>query len=57
MLGAMDKTYYDDYKKEHPEVTEELEGFTEYDNVLGTGSESLVSVPAMLTLPVLMVPV
>ena len=49
MLGAMDKTYYDDYKKEHPEVTEELEGFTEYDNVLGTGSESLVSVPAMLT--------
>ncbi|MBQ4239418.1 MAG: hypothetical protein II698_08915 [Ruminococcus sp.] len=49
MLGAMDKTYYDDYKKEHPEVTDELEGFTEYDNVLGTGSESLVSVPAMLT--------
>lgn len=49
MLGAMDKTYYDDYKKEHPEVTEELTGFTEYDNVLGTGSESLVSVPAMLT--------
>ena len=49
MLGAMDKTYYDDYKKEHPEVTKELTGFTEYDNVLGTGSESLVSVPAMLT--------
>ena len=49
MLGAMDKTYFDDYKKEHPEVTEELTGFTEYDNVLGTGSESLVSVPAMLT--------
>ena len=49
MLGAMDKTYYDDYKQEHPEVTEELTGFSEYDNVLGTGSESLVSVPAMLT--------
>ena len=49
MLGSMDKSYYDAYKESHPEITEELEGFTEYDNVLSAGSDSLVSVPAMLT--------
>ncbi len=49
LLGSMDKSYYDSYKKAHPEVTETLKGFTEYDNVLATGSDALVSVPAMLT--------
>lgn len=49
ILGSMDKSYYDEYKEDHPEVTKQLSGFTEYENVLSTGSDSLVSVPAMLT--------
>ena len=49
IVGSMDKEYYDDYLSSHPEVKEELTGFTEYDNVLSAGSDSLVSVPAMLT--------
>ena len=49
LLDSMDKSYYDAYKENHPEIEEKLTGFTEYDNVLSTGSESLVSVPAMLT--------
>lgn len=49
ILGSMDKSYYDNYKLYHPEVTEELTGFTEYKNVLATGSDSLESIPSMLT--------
>lgn len=49
ILGSMDKSYYDNYKRYHPEITEELTGFTEYKNVLATGSDSLESVPSMLT--------
>lgn len=49
LLGSMDKSYYDSYIKEHPDVKEALTGFTEYDNVLAAGSDALVSVPAMLT--------
>ena len=49
VLGSMDKSYYDSYLEKHPEVKEKLGGFTDYTNVLATGSESLVSVPAMLT--------
>ena len=49
VLGSMDKSYYDNYKKSHPEIEEELTGFTEYNNVLATGSDSLISVPSMLT--------
>lgn len=49
VLSAMDKSYYDAYKEEHPEVSEQLEGFTEYDNVLATGSDALVSLPSLLT--------
>ena len=49
MLGSMDKSYFDAYKENHPEVKDELTGFTEYSNVLSAGSDSLVSVSAMLT--------
>lgn len=49
ILGSMDKAYYDQYLEDHPEVTEQLAGFTEYNNAMATGSDSLVSVPAMLT--------
>ena len=49
ILGSMDKEYYDEYKEAHPEITKQLTGFTEYTNVASTGSDSLVSIPAMLT--------
>lgn len=49
ILSAMDQSYYDSYKEAHPEIEEQLAGFTEYDNVLATGSDSLVSIPSMLT--------
>ena len=49
VLGSMDKSYYDAYKQAHPEIEEQLRGFTEYTNALGTGSDQLVSMPSMLT--------
>lgn len=49
VLGSMDKSYYDDYKASHPEITEQLAGFTEYDNVLAAGSDALEAMPSMLT--------
>lgn len=49
ILGSMDKEYYDEYKKDHPEIEKQLSGFTEYTNTTSTGSDSLVSIPAMLT--------
>ena len=49
ILGSMDKSYYDAYKEAHPEIEEQLKGFTEYQNVLGTGSDPLVSMPSILT--------
>ena len=49
VLGSMDKSYYDAYKKDHPDIEQKLAGFTEYTNVSAAGSDSLVSVPAMLT--------
>ena len=49
VLSSMDQQYYESYKKKHPEIADELTGFTEYTNALSTGSDSLVSIPAMLT--------
>ena len=49
VLGSMDAAYYQEYKENHPEAEEALEGFTEYDNVMSTGSDSLVSFPSMMT--------
>ena len=49
LLSSMDAKYYDSYKKAHPDITEELDGFTEYDNALSGGSDTLVSLPLMLT--------
>ena len=49
VLNSMDAEYYTAYKEAHPQITEQLTGFTEYENALGTGSDSLVSFPSMLT--------
>ena len=49
ILGSMDASYYTDYLKANPDVEYSLKGFTEYRNVLGTGSDSLVSLPSMMT--------
>ena len=49
ILGSMDQTYFEDYKKAHPDITDTLNGFTEYDEALASGSESMVSIPSMLT--------
>ena len=49
IMGNMDADYYASYKKEHPETEEKLSGFTEYDNALAAGSDTLVSLPYMLT--------
>ena len=49
ILGSMDQSYYEDYKKKHPEITKTLSGFTEYDSALASGSDPLVSIPSMLT--------
>ena len=49
VMSSMDQSYYETYKQAHPEVKEALEGFTEYDCALATGSGSMVSFPSMLT--------
>lgn len=49
ILGKMDASYYKEYKKEHAEEIGYLNGFTEYTNVLAAGSDSLVSLPSMMT--------
>ena len=49
IMGNMDADYYASYKKEHPEIEEKLTGFTEYENALAAGSDTLVSLPYMLT--------
>jgi len=49
LLSSTDAKYYDFYKKAHPEIEEQLNGFTEYDNALSAGSDTLVSLPLMLT--------
>ncbi len=49
IMSNMDADYYDAYLKEHPEIKKELTGFTEYDNALSAGSDSLESMPYMLT--------
>ena len=49
LVGSMDAQYYQDYKAAHPEIEETLAGFTEYENALSSGSDSLVALPSMLT--------
>lgn len=49
VLSSVDNSYYQAYKKDHPEVTEALGGFTEYDSTLATGAGSMVSFPSMIT--------
>lgn len=49
VMSSMDQAYYENYKHSHPEVNDTLEGFTEYDSALATGSGSMVSFPSMLT--------
>lgn len=49
VLGSMDASYYQTYLRDHPDAKEKLAGFTEYDNALSAGSDTLESLPAMLT--------
>ena len=49
VVSSLDRSYYETYKKAHPEVTETLAGFTEYDNAMATGSGTMESFPSMLT--------
>jgi len=49
VVSSLDQAYYESYLKAHPEAKETLQGFTEYDNTMSTGSETMVSFPSMLT--------
>lgn len=49
ILDAFDQKYYDHVKKEHPEYMDKLEGFTEYDNCITTGSRTIEAFPSMMT--------
>ncbi len=49
IMNGMDAEYYQEYKDENPDIEYSLKGFTEYDNALAAGSDSLVSMPSMLT--------
>lgn len=49
VVGTMDYDYWIRYKKNHPDVTEKLIGFTDYNNTLASGAGSMISFPAMMT--------
>lgn len=49
VVSSMDREYYDQFRESHPEIKEKLEGFTEYNNALATGSGTMVSFPSLLT--------
>ena len=49
IVSSMDNSYFQDYKKSHPELEKELTGFTEYDNTLATGAGTMVSLPSLMT--------
>jgi hypothetical protein len=49
IVSSLDRSYYETYKKAHPEIKETLAGFTEYENAMATGSGSMESFPSMLT--------
>jgi len=49
VLSSMDQSYYEAYKKAHPDLTDELTGFTEYSKAMPTGAGTMESFPAMLT--------
>ena len=49
LLDAFDQNYYEDYKERHPEATEKLKGFTEYNNTLASGARTIEGLPSLLT--------
>ena len=49
VLDSFDNEYLDKIKKDFPDYEKRLEGFTEYDNTLASGSGSSVALPSLLT--------
>ncbi|MBQ3416344.1 MAG: hypothetical protein IJH32_00700 [Ruminococcus sp.] len=49
VVGSMDYDYWIQYKENHPDRIESLEGFTDYNNTLASGAGSMISFPAMMT--------
>ena len=49
VMSSMDREYYEEYREEHPDAASQLTGFTEYDEAMATGADTMVSFPAMLT--------
>ena len=49
VVGSMDYEYWARYQKNHSELSEELVGFTDYNNTMASGAGSMISFPAMLT--------
>lgn len=49
VLDSFDEEYFDKIKKDFPNYKEILNGFTEYDNTLASGSGASVALPSLLT--------
>lgn len=49
MLDTIDYAMYEKYISEHPETKEELNGFTEYSNVVTCGAYTNLALPCMLS--------
>ena len=49
VLDSFDNDFLSRVKKEFPDYKKRLSGFTEYDNLLATGSGSSVALPSLLT--------
>jgi len=49
VLDTMDERYYRKYVEMNPDFTDQLEGFTHYDNVLASGARTTIGFPSMFT--------
>ena len=49
VVSSVDNSFFEDYKKHHPELEQELTGFTQYDNTTATGAGTMISLPSLMT--------
>ena len=48
-LDTMDEEYFTEYLDDHPDFTENLDGFVRYTNMMASSARTIVAVPSMLT--------
>ena len=49
VLDTLDEEYYSDFITKNPDYTDKLEGFSHYENVIGSGARTFIAVPSMFS--------